>query len=687
MNNWNIILKDFAYKCGKDGPDMTNSNHLALLRESLIKFGWKENTTNEFVGNLREGKEIVTEDWWSDLGTKGQAQYIKDHPKSKKAQEAEAEKDGEEESSKEGKVRKIETDPEELLKIEKENKSLVPTKSQQAHKTKLDKKIVDVLGGMIKNKNVIKLKGGASSNSATVEEAIALRDFTTARIAQDKEKAAAKDIIFSLQKKLDSGKELTPKEQTLMSKAQEKIDEEPHVHPDIVQREITDDMLAESVDVLEKGMTGVVNEETGETEYEVWVKRQSTGGAVDSFLTSLPEYTVYKNGNPPPAWTRDRDQGATGDDGKPIKVGTRVDLSKDSTGYTRVKELIRRHLKNDGRCVVTGKRSKFSEMEYDHRIPYSSAQNETMEELGLSTEDWNRLIGNKKKLSPKDLKLREKLDEIYRPKAVELDNPQTNGEFMVIGANQLKGSALNEGILNRVKNRLAQNPDLKSAKDDYVNERQRKLDEYYMKKFEDGDFSMINEKDINQMDLQETDALMKAYNYYHPSAKEFKEQQITGIPKKGIPPDPEYYDKLKEYWKGRGVDLPEDPKDIDFSKPPFNGWINRYEAPGKKRGRGGSNRRNTGNDRKTIISHMRSVGETVSTEAEIDKSDRVIDEGREEVREWANDQQTEIELIKLSDNSRSAIQHKNSEKKIKEMNGGKIPPDIQKKIDKTRIKK
>jgi hypothetical protein len=54
MNNWNIILKDFAYKCGKDGPDMTNSNHLAWLRESLLKFGWKENTTNEFVGNLRE---------------------------------------------------------------------------------------------------------------------------------------------------------------------------------------------------------------------------------------------------------------------------------------------------------------------------------------------------------------------------------------------------------------------------------------------------------------------------------------------------------------------------------------------------------------------------------------------------------------------------------------------------------
>ncbi len=37
---------------------------------------------------MREGKEIVTEDWWSDLGPEGQSQYIKDHPKSKKAQQS-----------------------------------------------------------------------------------------------------------------------------------------------------------------------------------------------------------------------------------------------------------------------------------------------------------------------------------------------------------------------------------------------------------------------------------------------------------------------------------------------------------------------------------------------------------------------------------------------------------------------
>jgi len=62
MNNWDKILKDFARKCKGGAPDMTNPNHLALLRESLIKFGWKVNATNEFIGNLRtSGKENLIE--------------------------------------------------------------------------------------------------------------------------------------------------------------------------------------------------------------------------------------------------------------------------------------------------------------------------------------------------------------------------------------------------------------------------------------------------------------------------------------------------------------------------------------------------------------------------------------------------------------------------------------------------
>ena len=57
MNDWDKILDDFARKCKGGAPDMTNPRHLALLRESLIKFGWNENATNEFIGNLREAKK------------------------------------------------------------------------------------------------------------------------------------------------------------------------------------------------------------------------------------------------------------------------------------------------------------------------------------------------------------------------------------------------------------------------------------------------------------------------------------------------------------------------------------------------------------------------------------------------------------------------------------------------------
>ena len=58
MNTWDKILKDFSHKCKGGAPDLKNSTHLQFLRESLIKFGWTKNATNEFIGNLREGDEF-----------------------------------------------------------------------------------------------------------------------------------------------------------------------------------------------------------------------------------------------------------------------------------------------------------------------------------------------------------------------------------------------------------------------------------------------------------------------------------------------------------------------------------------------------------------------------------------------------------------------------------------------------
>ena len=88
MNDWDKILDDFARKCKGGAPDMTNPRHLALLRESLLKFGWNENATNEFVGNLRETKDKSDDSWWTKKTPAQQAKYIKDHPGSEKAQEA-----------------------------------------------------------------------------------------------------------------------------------------------------------------------------------------------------------------------------------------------------------------------------------------------------------------------------------------------------------------------------------------------------------------------------------------------------------------------------------------------------------------------------------------------------------------------------------------------------------------------
>ena len=63
MNDWDKILEDFAHKCGDGGPDMTNPRHLALLRETLLKsntdFKDYQFATNEFIGNLREGRHAT----------------------------------------------------------------------------------------------------------------------------------------------------------------------------------------------------------------------------------------------------------------------------------------------------------------------------------------------------------------------------------------------------------------------------------------------------------------------------------------------------------------------------------------------------------------------------------------------------------------------------------------------------
>jgi hypothetical protein len=305
-------------------------------------------------------------------------------------------------------------------------------------------------------------------------------------------------------------------------------------------------------------------------------------------------------------------------------------------------------------------------MEVDHRIPYSSAEEEAAEKMGITEKEVGRLLGSKKNLSKKDLKKREELDSILVPAQQKLDDARSNVDMMEIGCNQLKGAAINEKLLTKIKKELLKNPKVEKLQDEYENERQKLLNNHYMDEFGRGDFSSLNEKDIDKMDEQETNALMKGFNYYHPSSKEFGEQQ-NGVERKGIEGDPEYYNKLKEHWKGQGVELPENSDDIDYDKPPFNKWMNRYLAPNKARGRGGAARRTIGKERPFIIEHMRKNDIHVASVEEMEKEDRVTNEAREKIRKNSAKKQIDIENEKLKDENLSDRKRKNIEKKLKKL--------------------
>ena len=179
------------------------------------------------------------------------------------------------------------------------SKDISHTKASPAQQTEINKinaGVKEDLDFIIANAGDVRTQGGAGTNSASKKQVQDLGTFTEKRMAQGP-------------------------------------DEEPYVHPDVVQREIDDATLDKSIDYLEKSL--------GDEKFENLVRFISRGGGVDPFLTKV-----------------------TKKEGK---------VDKDSVGYKRSKEIIKLYLKNDGKCVVTGERMKLSECEPDHRLPYSSA--------------------------------------------------------------------------------------------------------------------------------------------------------------------------------------------------------------------------------------------------------------------------------------------------------------------------
>ena len=82
ITDLNQILIEWSYRTSDGRPDVKNRAKLILLENVLDDFGWSREARAELLSTL------MTEDWWSDYTPAQQAQYIKDHPGSQKAQDA-----------------------------------------------------------------------------------------------------------------------------------------------------------------------------------------------------------------------------------------------------------------------------------------------------------------------------------------------------------------------------------------------------------------------------------------------------------------------------------------------------------------------------------------------------------------------------------------------------------------------
>ena len=560
ITDFQSIVDEWSYRVGI--IDLKDTKHLYHLNQILYEHGWTQDVIDEISQNLTEDDIVKNK-------KSGNTYVVQTHnPDTQDLVKKDASKDD---------IKKVDKgeEPKAKDKKEPEKKSLGGSSEQQEHKTKIDREVKKDLDFIVENAGEVRTQGGAGSNTPTRQQVADLQTFTEKRMEQDARRREAEE-------------------------KGEPFDEEPYVHPNVVQREIDDETLDESIEYLK--------EKLGEEEFENLVRFLAKGGGVHPHLTKV---TKLKRGEP--------------------------GIDPESPGYKRVRELIRLYLKNDGKCAVTGVPMKLSECDPDHRIPYSSAVKEA-ERNGTTVEEEQR----------------------------KLDDFTSNLDLMFGPINKFKSSLVDDKLLNATRKRLAMSKEaeeVKKLKTLYKNQRAEALEEHYRKKFSLGDFSSLTEKNIAEADDYERNAMMKAWNYMHPNKKEMREQ-IEGKKSAGLKGDPDYYKKLKKAWKVQGVELPDNPDDIDWNKPPFSKWMNRYGFgdSGEKRER--SNRLSPGPEREYMREHFTKSGQKVPTIKEQEEADEVIDEARQKIRKETTLKQIEIEKIKLRDPNLSDRSKQNSKKKI-----------------------
>ena len=81
--SWKKILNELSFRVSDGIPDLTNEQHLMKLYDVLKEHQWPVEARVELIKNLTESEE-----WWTKMSPEQQADYIKKHPKSQKAQDA-----------------------------------------------------------------------------------------------------------------------------------------------------------------------------------------------------------------------------------------------------------------------------------------------------------------------------------------------------------------------------------------------------------------------------------------------------------------------------------------------------------------------------------------------------------------------------------------------------------------------
>ena len=94
---------------------------------------------------------------------------------------------------------------------------------------KIGEDLKEDLDFILENKDKVRLKSGGGSNSPSVQDVKDLQTFTQKRMEQDKRRLEAEE-------------------------KGEEFNEEPYVHPSIIQREVDDATLDRAVDYLEENL-------------------------------------------------------------------------------------------------------------------------------------------------------------------------------------------------------------------------------------------------------------------------------------------------------------------------------------------------------------------------------------------------------------------------------------------------